>query len=95
MTPIYATHAAITVGTGSTAAAVANPGRRLLILQNISNEAIDVNVAGGTAAASTGLRLAAAGTTGDRMQWERSVPVSAITAICASGSKTLLVTEGT
>lgn len=90
--PIDCTHTAITVGTGSTAVLGASTGRRLLILQNISNESIFVNLAGGTAASNTGILLAASG---GNIVLDDEVPRHAITAICASGSKTLLVTEGT
>jgi hypothetical protein len=91
MAPATAVHTAVTVGTGSTACLNANGLRRLLVLQNASNEDIYVNVAGGTAAASTGLKLVA--TTGT-LVFDNACPTGAVTAICASGSKTLLVTEG-
>ena len=63
------------------------------LMVNNSDEVIYINL-GGTAAANTGIRLNASGGS-----YEMSVAGGnwfngAITAICASGSKILLVTQG-
>lgn len=88
------THSAVTVGNTSTAILGANQSRVLLILQNISNEAMFFNLAGAAAADQTGLKLQATGTVGDTVILLEP-PRDAVKGICASGSKTLLVTEGT
>lgn len=90
--PVTMTYTVVTVTTASTSAVAADPTRKLLELTNISDTAIDCNMAGGTAVASQGTRIHANG--GARL-YDVSVPFQAIECIHAgSGSKTLLVGTG-
>ena len=87
-------HTAVTVGSSSTAVLSASETAAYRLMVNDSDEVIYINL-GGTAAANTGIRLNASGGS-----YEMSVAGGnwfngAITAICASGSKKLLVTQGT
>ena len=90
--PVTMTYTTVTVATTSTTAVAADPTRKLLELTNISDTAIDCNMAGGTAVASQGVRIHANG--GSRL-YDIGVPFQAIECIHAgSGTKTLLVGTG-
>jgi hypothetical protein len=91
MTGASVTHAAVTVGNTSTAVLGANIARKLLILQNVSNETIHAHLAGAVAMANQCLSIPA----GAAWTFDAAVPTGAVTAICASGGKTLVVSEGT
>ncbi len=86
------THETITVGNTTTQVLAANPKRRHLLLQNDSNEIVYVSF-GKAAVLSEGVRLAASG--GQFEMFGDLVYGHVINAICASGSKKLLVTHGT
>lgn len=86
------THTTVTVGATSTLVLAANQNRRHLLLQNDSDEVIYVSF-GKAAVANEGIRLAAAG--GSYEMVSDTVYSQVINAICASGSKKLLVTHGT
>lgn len=90
-TQVETSHSAITVASTSTPVLSANSARRLLILQNVSNETLWVNVASGTAAANTGIML---GANGGNVFFDVSVPTGAVTAIATSTAKILTVTQG-
>lgn len=90
--PVTLTYTTVSVATTSTTAVAADPTRKMLELTNISDTAIDCNMAGGTAVASQGVRIHANG--GSRL-YDISVPFQAIECIHAgSGTKTLLVGTG-
>ena len=86
------THTAVAVAATSTAAVVAKSTRTLLILENISDTNIDCKF-GAVAVASEGVRLYA---NGGALLVDKKYPTAAVNCIHAgSGTKTLLVTEGT
>jgi hypothetical protein len=87
------THKAVTIGAASTEVRVANTARRYLLLVNDADEVIYVSL-GVAAAANTGIRLNASGGSYEIGRASGSLYTGAIYAICASGSKKLLVTEG-
>jgi len=85
------THTAIAVATTSTATVAAKSNRLFLILENISDTAIDCKF-GAAAVASEGVRLTP---NGGNLLLDAKYPTAAINCIHAgSGTKTLLVTEG-
>lgn len=85
------THSVVAVATTSTGTVAANATRNFLILENISDTAIDCTI-GGTAVAGQGLRIYPLG---GNLLLDAKYPTVAINCIHAgSGSKTLLVTEG-
>lgn len=85
------THTAVAVATTSTATVSAKSNRLFLILENISDTAIDCKF-GAVAVASEGVRLTP---NGGNLLLDAKYPTAAINCIHAgSGTKTLLVTEG-
>ncbi len=82
------THTTVTVGAVSTAALAANASRVYLLLINDGDEAIYVAL-GGAAALNAGIRLNASGGSYETTTWR-----GAVWAICTSGNKKLLVSEG-
>ena len=86
-------HKAVTIGAVSTEVRVANTARRYLLLVNDSDEVMYVAL-GTTAAANTGIRLNASGGSYELGHAIGNLYLGAVNAICASGSKKLLVTEG-
>lgn len=64
----------------------ANPGRNYLMLCNNSAVVIHVKVDGTPAVVNEGIRLNAAGSAGDRVEFTNYVPIHAINAIAASAS---------
>lgn len=88
------TESAVAVGTSSTDVLAANAARKHLTLINDSDAAIYVSVDGGAAAANTGIKLAASGTTGDRITFDRYIPTGTVKAISSGANKNLLVIEG-
>jgi len=93
MPTITPTHTAVTVGNTTTAVIAANAARKYLLLVNDSDEAIYVNL-GGAAVANTGVRINANGGSLELSVQHANLYAGAVNAICASGSKKLLVTEG-
>jgi hypothetical protein len=87
------THAAVTVGNTNTAALAANANRAYALFVNDSDEVIYLSL-GGTAAANTGIRINANGGSYELGYAAGNLFVGAVNAICASGGKKLLVTEG-
>lgn len=85
------TQTTITVGNVTTQVLSANQKRRHLVLQNDSDEVIYVAF-GKAAVLNAGIRLAASG--GQYEMFGDLVYGHVINAICASGSKKLLVTFG-
>lgn len=85
-------HTAPTIGSTSTSALASNANRKSALFVNDSDETIYLNL-GGTAALNTGIRLNANGGSYEMSKEAGNLYTGAITAICASGSKTLLVTE--
>lgn len=79
-----------TTGADQTVAA-ANPERRYLLVQNVSDTAmtIDFDTA---AVAGTGILLAASG--GIQVWDNNAIPVGALHLVCASGSKAFVCKEG-
>lgn len=68
--------------------------RRLLGLINDSANAVYCTVDGTNAAANTGLLLAASGTTGDRILFDRQVPQGPLRCYSATAASRVLITEG-
>ena len=91
VTPV---HSAYTVGAVATVvpAVAANVNRRYLLLVNDSDEAVYVSL-GAQAAMNRGIRLNAAGGSYEMALGLGNLYKGAVHAICASGSKLLLVTE--
>ena len=87
-----ASHSAVTVGSSSTSALALNANRKAALFINDSDELMYLNI-GGTAAANTGIRLEASGGKYEMSQELGNLSTAAVTSICASGSKNLIVTE--
>lgn len=87
-------HTAVTVGSSTTAVIAASAGRRYLLLVNDSDEAIYVKF-GAAAVMNEGIRVNASGGTFEMSAAKGNLDTRVINGICASGSKELLVTQGT
>ena len=88
-------HSAVAVATTSTSVLASNANRLYLLLVNDSDTDIYINL-GGAAVASQGIRINANGGSYEMNAGSGNVYTGAIHAIHAStGTKTLLVTEGT
>ena len=87
-------HSAVSVGSSTTAIIAANSARRYLLLVNDSDEVIYVKL-GAAAVANQGIRINASGGTLELSPLNGNLYRGAVNGICASGSKTMLVTEGT
>ena len=85
------THTAPVIGAGSTAALGSNAARVSALFQNISDEAIYLNI-GAAAADSTGIKLQPEASFSMSAK-EGTLSTLAVNAISASGTKILLVTE--
>lgn len=81
----------VSVGSGSTAVLSANTSRLYALFQNDADETIYLYL-GATAVANKGIRLAASG--GSYEITTTNLYTGQVKAICASGSKNLLVHEG-
>ena len=88
--PKQLTHGAVTVGVGSTSVLASNGARVWALLINDSDEVIYVAI--GQAVLNTGIRLNAEGGSLEISTETGFHDTRAINAICASGSKNLLVT---
>ena len=93
-TTINAHHTWTTIGQNSRLARASLSFRKYLGLINDGAAVVYCTVDGQQAVANEGIRLAAAGTTGDRIAWDRNVPQGAVWCIAASGSNRILVIEG-
>jgi len=87
-----ATHSAVTVGSTDTSALASNTDRKSALFINDSDETIYLSI-GGTAVANTGIRLNANGGSYEMSKEQGNLSTAQIKCICASGSKTLLITE--
>lgn len=87
------THTAKTIGSSSTAVVAANADRKWLLLVNDSDETIYIKF-GAAAVANEGIRIGSAGGSLELRPSASNLYTGAINGICASGSKILLVTEG-
>lgn len=87
------THTAPTIGNTTTAALAANASRVYAMFVNDSDEAIYLKL-GASAAMNTGIRLNANGGSYEMSAALGNLYRGAVNAICSSGSKKLLVTEG-
>ena len=87
------THTVVTVGATTTAALAANTSRIYALLINDADEAIYIKL-GASAALNAGIRINANGGNYEMSEQLGNLYQGAINAICASGSKKLLVTEG-
>ena len=74
--------------------AMAAFNRRLLGFINDSSNVVYCTVSGATAVANEGVRLAAAGTTGDRVFFDRHVPMGPIRCFSATNSSRVIILEG-
>ena len=83
--------AEISVSTGSTAVLSANADRLYALFQNDSDEEIYIYL-GATAVMNKGIRLSASG--GSYEITSVNLYTGVVTAICATGTKNLLVTQG-
>ena len=68
--------------------------RRLLGLINNSSNVVFCTVDGETAVVDEGIRLAASGTTGDRVFFDRNVPQGPVRCYSATDGSRVLVIEG-
>lgn len=88
-------HHIVNVGSVSTSVRASTTARRYLLLINDSANAVFCTVDDVAAAVNTGIRLAASGTTGDRMEFTgANVPQGAVACISSTGGDRILVTEG-
>lgn len=87
------THTAPTIGNTTTTALAANASRVYALLVNDSDEVIYIKL-GAAAVLNQGIRLNASGGSYEMSRQVGNLYTGAINAICASGSKKLLVTEG-
>lgn len=71
-----------------------NTHRRMLGLINDGGTLAYCTVDDTTATASNGLRLAAAGTTGDRVFFDQNVPIGAVSCISSAAGVRILIIEG-
>lgn len=90
LTDIELTHDAVVVGDTTTKIRDANTSRKYLLLINDSNEEIYIKF-GADAVASEGIRIDA---NGGVFKMDLSIDTRQINGICASGTKTLLASEG-
>ena len=90
---ITITHTHPTIGSTTTAALAANTSRRYALLENDSDEVIYVKI-GAAAVLNQGIRINASGGSYEMSAEIGNLNTGAINAICASGSKVLLVVEG-
>ena len=88
-------HVFATVGS-ATGAINARPAfnRRLLGIINDSANLVYCSVDGTDAAENQGIRLAAAGTTGDRVFFDRHVPFGPVRCMSATNGSRVLIIEG-
>jgi hypothetical protein len=86
-------HTAVTVGNTSTAVLSAETNRTYALFINDSDETIYMSIDGTAAAANDGIRLNANGGSYEMTMGAGNVTANAVVAICASGSKKLLVTQ--
>ena len=93
-TTINAHHTWTTIGQNSRLARASLSFRKYLGLINDGSNVIYCTVDGEVAVANEGIRLAAAGTTGDRVFFDRNVPQGAVRCIAATGDNRILVIEG-
>lgn len=89
-------HHVIAIVGPATGAVDARPAfnRRLLKLINNSANVVFCTVDSTNAAADEGLRLAATGTTGDRVFFDRQVPQGAVRCMSGTGGSRVLIMEG-
>lgn len=90
---VTATHTVVTVANTTTLALAANANRRYALFINDSDETIYIKI-GANAVLNQGIRINANGGSYEIKLSEGSLNLGAINAICTSGSKKLLVTEG-
>lgn len=93
--PITMTHTVVTVGATTTAALAADTAdtRSYVLLVNDSDEAMYIKC-GAAAVMNAGIRINANGGSYEMSAAQGNLVHAAINAICASGSKKLLVTVG-
>lgn len=92
--PINAHHTFTMVAQTSVLARARFQLRTFLGLINDSANVVYCTVDGEAAVENEGMRLAAAGTTGDRIFFDNKVPGGAVRCIAASGTNRILVIEG-
>ena len=80
----------VVVGSTAVTARARNTSRRSLGIINDGSAIVYCTVDDATATANSGIRLAAAGTTGDRVFFDVNVPLGAVSCISALGSQVLL-----
>jgi hypothetical protein len=86
-------HTAVTVGTGTTLALAANTGCQTRVFVNDSDEAIYLSF-NASAVLNAGIRLNANGGSYEMAEKFGNLYQGVVNAISTSGSKKLLVTEG-
>ncbi len=86
-------HTEVSVLTSSTSVLAANVARRYALFTNDSDTTLYLNLAG-TAVANKGIRLNANGGSYEMSAGQGNLTTQAVTAICASNAKNLLVLEG-
>lgn len=93
--PLKYSHTNVSVGSSTTVLAAANPNRKWLLIQNRSDEAVDIKI-GASAVSGEGIKLAADGNPGSAFEMSFGIGNmnnEIINGICASGSKTVTVNE--
>lgn len=92
---VYTTpvHAKVAIGATTTVALAANSDRLYALFVNDSDEAMYLEL-GDSAVQGEGIRINPAGGAYEMSKKQGNLYVGAVNAICASGSKNLLVTEG-
>lgn len=93
-TTINAHHTWTVIGASSRVLRAALAFRKYLGLINDSSNTVYCSVDGTAAVENEGLRLNAAGTTGDRIFFDRNVPLGMVTCIAGVGNNRILVIEG-
>jgi len=88
------THTQPTIAATTTVALVANTSRRYALFENDSDEIIYIKI-GAAAVLNQGIRLNASGGSYEMSAEIGNLDTRVVNAICTSGSKVLLVAEGT
>ena len=93
-TTINAHHTWTTIGQNSRLVRASLSFRTYLGLINDGSNVVYCTVDSQVAITNEGIRLAAAGTTGDRVVFDRNVPQGSVHCIAATGDNRILVIEG-
>lgn len=90
-------HSKVTVGATSTLLSAENAGRKYLLIQNISDEAVYIKFESAAVSTEGIVLLPATANSVNVIELtvgNENLTIQAVYGICASGSKSVLVTEG-